>query len=35
VIAKLESLVNERTVTGHRYSEAMRAPIDTEEPELA
>ena len=35
VIAKLEALVNERTVVGHRYSEAMRAPIDTEEPELA
>jgi aryl-alcohol dehydrogenase-like predicted oxidoreductase len=35
VIERLEALVNERTVTGHRYSEAMRAPIDTEEPELA
>jgi aryl-alcohol dehydrogenase-like predicted oxidoreductase len=35
VIQKLEALINERTVTGHRYSEPMRAPIDTEEPELA
>jgi aryl-alcohol dehydrogenase-like predicted oxidoreductase len=35
VIEKLEALINERTVVGHRYSEAMRAPIDTEEPELA
>ncbi|CAN5170740.1 aldo/keto reductase [soil metagenome] len=30
VVERLEALVNERTVTGHRYSEAMRAAIDTE-----
>lgn len=35
VVGKLEALINERTVAGHRYSEAMRAAIDTEEPELA
>lgn len=35
VVERLEALVNERTVSGHRYSEAMRGPIDTEEPELA
>lgn len=35
VVARLEALINERTVAGHRYSEAMRAAIDTEEPEPA
>jgi aryl-alcohol dehydrogenase-like predicted oxidoreductase len=35
VVERLEALVNERTVSGHRYSEAMRAPIDTEEPQAA
>jgi aryl-alcohol dehydrogenase-like predicted oxidoreductase len=35
IIERLEALVNERTVSGHRYSEQMRVPIDTEEPELA
>ena len=32
VVEQLEKLVNEQTVSGHRYSEPMRAAIDTEEP---
>lgn len=31
VIDQLEDLINQRTVHGHRYSEAMRGAIDTEE----
>ncbi len=32
LVARVDATVNERTVHGHRYSEAMRIPIDTEEP---
>ena len=31
VIAKLNALVNEKTVTGARYSDAMQATVDTED----
>jgi hypothetical protein len=31
MVARVDTTVNEHTVHGHRYSEAMRAPIDTEE----
>ena len=30
IVERLEALVNDKTVTGHRYSEAMQASIDTE-----
>lgn len=32
MMERIEAMVNEQTVTGHRYSEQMRVPIDTEEP---
>jgi aryl-alcohol dehydrogenase-like predicted oxidoreductase len=35
VIARLERVVNETTVAGHRYAPAARAAIDTEEPAVA
>jgi hypothetical protein len=31
LVARVDATVNERTVHDHRYSETMRAPIDTEE----
>jgi len=31
LLARVDATVNARTVHGHRYSEAMRIPIDTEE----
>ncbi|MEI7931867.1 MAG: aldo/keto reductase [Alphaproteobacteria bacterium] len=31
MVARIDATVNARTVQGHRYSEAMRIPIDTEE----
>ncbi len=31
VLAELDALINQETVAGHRYSDAMRANIDTEE----
>ncbi|TGD76250.1 aldo/keto reductase [Mangrovimicrobium sediminis] len=31
VLAELDALINQETVVGHRYGEAMRANVDTEE----
>jgi len=30
LVAKVDAAVNDRTVTGHRYSPALQASIDTE-----
>jgi hypothetical protein len=31
LVARLEALINQKTVSGHRYSEQSRAEVDTEE----
>jgi hypothetical protein len=35
IVQRVEAQINQHTVHGHRYSEAMRAAIDTEEPQAA